>query len=89
MLRVALAGCSEGPGMGRHRERKEGGRAVAGEIDRALFEKAIEVTATALRGAMGGQGSQPPTYAAELFREVWGALKEAAGDLPERSKPGF
>lgn len=62
---------------------------MASEIDRALFDKAIEVTATALRGAMGGEGSQPPTYAAELFREVWGALKEAAGDLPYRTKPGF
>lgn len=62
---------------------------MAGEFDRALFEKAIEVTATALRGAMGGQGSQPPTYAAELFKEVWGALKDAAADLPERSRPGF
>ena len=62
---------------------------MAGEIDRALFEKAIEVTSTALRGAMGGQGSQPPSYAADLFREVWGALKEAVGELPERSKPGF
>jgi len=62
---------------------------VAGEIDRALFEKAIEVTSTALRGAMGGQGSQPPSYAADLFREVWGALKEGAKDLPERAKAGF
>jgi hypothetical protein len=47
------------------------------------------VTASALRGAMGGQGSQPPTYAAEVFREVWGALKEAAAELPERPRPGF
>jgi hypothetical protein len=62
---------------------------VAGEIDRTLFEKAIEVTATALRGAMGGENSQPPAYAAELFREVWGALKEAAKDLPEKAKAGF
>ena len=62
---------------------------MAGEIDRALFEKAIEVTSTALRGAMGGQGSQPPSYAADLFREVWGALKEGAKDLPERAKAGF
>jgi len=62
---------------------------VSEQVDRALFEKAIEVTATALRGAMGGQGSQPPSYAADLFREVWGALKEASGDLPERSKAGF
>ncbi|HEY1329910.1 MAG TPA: hypothetical protein VGH10_00375 [Actinomycetota bacterium] len=62
---------------------------MAAEIDRALFEKAIEVTATALRGAMGGQGSQPPSYAGDLFREVWGALKEAAAELPERTKAGF
>jgi hypothetical protein len=62
---------------------------VPAEIDRALFEKAIDVTATALRGAMGGQGSQPPSYAAELFREIWNALKEGASDLPDRQKPGF
>jgi hypothetical protein len=59
------------------------------EIDRSLFDKAAEVTATALRGAMGGEGSQPPAYAAELFREVWNALKEAAEELPDRSRPGF
>ena len=62
---------------------------MASEIDRALFEKAIEVTATALKGAMGGQGSQPPSYAADLFREVWAALKDAAADLPEKTKAGF
>ena len=62
---------------------------MTAEVDRALFDKAIDVTALALRGAMGGQGSQPPAYAAELFREIWGALKEAAADLPERSRPGF
>jgi hypothetical protein len=59
------------------------------QIDRALFEKAIDMAAQALRGAMGGQGSQPPSYAAELFREIWAALKEAAGDLPEKPKTGF
>ena len=59
------------------------------EVDRVLFEKAIDVTATALRGAMGGEGSQPPSYAAEVFREVWGALKDAAKELPDRSRPGF
>jgi len=62
---------------------------VAGEVDRALFDKAIEMTATALRGAMGGEGSQPPAYAAELFREIWNALKEGAQDLPGRPKTGF
>ena len=59
------------------------------EVDRVLFEKAIDVTATALRGAMGGEGSQPPSYAAEVFREVWSALKDAAKELPDRSRPGF
>jgi hypothetical protein len=62
---------------------------VPAEIDRALFEKAIDVTATALRGAMGGEGSQPASYAAELFREIWGALKDGAQELPDRTRPGF
>ena len=62
---------------------------MATDVDRVLFEKAIEVTATALRGAMGGENSQPPAYAADVFKEIWGALKEAAADLPERSRPGF
>jgi hypothetical protein len=62
---------------------------VPSEIDRTLFDKAIEVTATALRGAMGGQGSQPPTYAADLFKAVYEALKDTLGDLPEPTKAGF
>jgi hypothetical protein len=62
---------------------------VADYIDRSLFDKAIDMTAMALRGAMGGDGSQPPSYAAEVFKEIWGALKEASEDLPERSKAGF
>jgi hypothetical protein len=62
---------------------------MAAEIDRTLFDKAIEITTSALRGAMGGQGSQPPPYAGEVFREVWKALKEAAADLPEKPKAGF
>jgi len=62
---------------------------VPGDMDRVLFDKAVEVTATALRGAMGGQGSQPPTYAADLFKAVYEALREAMGDLPEPSKAGF
>jgi hypothetical protein len=62
---------------------------VAQELDMRLVEKAADVTAMALRGAMGGEGSQPPTYAAELFSEVWGALKAAAGELPERTQTGF
>ncbi len=38
---------------------------------------------------MGGEGSQPPKFAADLFREVWTALKEAAEDLPGKGKAGF
>ena len=62
---------------------------MAADIDRALFEKAVELTASALRGAMGGQGSQPPAYAGDVFREIWRALKEASAELPERPKAGF
>jgi hypothetical protein len=62
---------------------------VAAELDWALFEKAVDMTATALRGAMGGEGSQAPSFAGDLFREIWGALKEAAKELPDRSRAGF
>jgi hypothetical protein len=62
---------------------------VATEIDRALVEKAADVTASALRGAMGTEGSQPPSYAAELFREIFKAMKEAVQEIPERAKAGF
>lgn len=59
------------------------------EIDRALVDKAADVTASALRGAMGAQGSQPPSYAADLFREVFKAMKEAIQEIPERGRTGF
>lgn len=59
------------------------------EIDRALVEKAADVTASALRGAMGAQGSQPPSYAADLFREIFKAMKEAIQEIPERRQAGF
>ena len=59
---------------------------MAREIDWALFEKAVEITASAVRGAMGGENSQGPRYAGDVFREVWGALKEASQDLPEKGK---
>jgi len=62
---------------------------MAREVDWAVFEKAVEVTASAVRGAMGGENTQPPKFAADVFREIWGALKEAAEDLPGRGKAGF
>ena len=62
---------------------------MAREFDWAVFEKAVEITASALRGAMGGESSQNPKYAGEVFTEVYGALKTAAAELPERAKTGF
>ena len=62
---------------------------MAHELDMRLVEKAADVTAMALRGAMGGEASQPATYAADVFREVWGALKDAVKELPERTQTGF
>jgi len=62
---------------------------VARELDWALFEKAVDLSASAVRGALGGESSQPPKFAADVFREVWAALKEASQDLGERGKPGF
>jgi hypothetical protein len=59
------------------------------DIDRGLIEKAADVTASALRGAMGAQGSQPPSYAADLFREIFKAMKEAIQEIPERGRTGF
>ena len=59
------------------------------ELEWSLFEKAIEITASALRGAMGGENSQPASYAGDVFRAVWASLKEAAEELPERGKAGF
>jgi hypothetical protein len=62
---------------------------VAREFDWQLFEKAIDLTATALRGGMGGENSQPPRYAGDVFREVWAALKEGSEELPEKPRAGF
>lgn len=59
------------------------------EIDWQLFEKAVDLTAAAVRGGLGGESSQPAKFAADVFREVWVALKEAAEDLPEKPRPGF
>lgn len=62
---------------------------MARELDWALFEKAVDITASAVRGAMGGENSQPASFAGDVFKDVWNALKEAAEDLPERGRPGF
>jgi hypothetical protein len=62
---------------------------MAREFDWVLFEKAVEITASAVRGSMGGEKSQPPGFAGQVFKEVFAALKEAAAELPERARTGF
>ena len=62
---------------------------MAREMDWALFEKAVDITTSAVRGTLGGENSQPPKFAADVFREVWAAVKQASEDLPERGRPGF
>ena len=63
---------------------------MARDVDWGLFEKAVEITGSALRGTMGLENSKEPAYAGEVFRAVWGALKEAAEELPDKqSMPGF
>jgi hypothetical protein len=62
---------------------------MAREFDWVLFEKAVEITASAVRGSMGGEKSQPPAFAGQVFKEVFAALKEAAAELPERARTGF
>ena len=60
------------------------------ETDWIVFEKSIELTASAVRGAVGGSGSQPPGFVADVFREVFKVLKETADGLPDRNpKAGF
>jgi hypothetical protein len=62
---------------------------MARELDWAVFEKAVEITASAVRGAMGGENSQPASYAGDVFKDVWVALKAAVEELPERGHTGF
>ncbi|MFL5797420.1 MAG: hypothetical protein ACJ77A_05735 [Actinomycetota bacterium] len=63
---------------------------MARDNDWSLFEKAVEITASALRGTMGLENAKDPRYAGDVFREVWAALKEAAEDLPDKQGiPGF
>ena len=63
---------------------------MARENDWMVFEKSVELTAAAVRGAVGGEGSQPPSFVADVFREVFKALKEIADTLPDKAgKAGF
>jgi len=60
------------------------------ETDWAVFEKAVELTASAVRGTMGAAGSQPASYVGDVFREAYRALKETADAMPSKeTKAGF
>jgi hypothetical protein len=60
------------------------------ESDWAVFEKAVELTASAVRGTMGAAGSQSPSYVGDVFREVYKALRETADAIPKpETKAGF
>jgi hypothetical protein len=58
------------------------------DSDWMVFEKAVEVTASAVRGTAGG--AQPASYVGDVFREIHKALKETADEMaPKGSKAGF
>jgi hypothetical protein len=60
------------------------------DIDWHVFDKAADITASAVRGAMGGEGSQPASYVGEVFRQIYGALRRATDEMPSKDqKPGF
>ena len=62
---------------------------MARELDWAVFEKAVEITASAVRGAMGGENSQPASYAGDVFKDVWVGAQGGRGGAPERGHTGF
>ena len=58
------------------------------DTDWMVFEKAVELTASAVRGTAGG--TQPASYVGEVFRETHRALRETAEAMaPKESKAGF
>jgi hypothetical protein len=58
------------------------------ETDWHVFDKAAEITASAVRGTAGGENA--PGFAAEVFREVHRALAEAAEQMSSNeAKTGF
>ena len=60
------------------------------ESDWAVFEKACEITVSAVRGTMTGSDGQQASFVADVFRSVHDALKETAEEMPNKdSKPGF
>jgi hypothetical protein len=60
------------------------------ESDWAVFEKACEITASAVRGTITGNDGQQASLVAEVFTSVHDVLKATADDMPSKdSKAGF
>jgi len=54
-----------------------------------LFDKACQITASAVRGAMGGADSQPAAFVGDVFREIYKALQDATDAMPGKERTGF
>jgi hypothetical protein len=60
------------------------------ESDWHVFEKACEITASAVRGTMSGHEGQEASFVGEVFRAVYAELRRAAEEMPSQSsKAGF
>jgi hypothetical protein len=60
------------------------------EQEWSVFEKACEITASAVRGTMGAPGSQPASFIGDVFREVHKALRDTVAELtPKAGRAGF
>jgi hypothetical protein len=60
------------------------------DIDWHVFDKAADITASAVRGAMGGEGSRPASFVGDVFREAYAALRSATDEMPSKDqRPGF
>ncbi len=60
------------------------------ETDWHVFEKACEITASAVRGTMSGEGGQQASFVGDVFRAIHAALREAADEMPSKEqRAGF
>jgi hypothetical protein len=60
------------------------------ESDWHVFEKACEITASAVRGTMSGQDGQQASFVGEVFRATYTTLQEVAEAMPSKEqKAGF
>src|SRR5688500_3105286 len=60
------------------------------DIDWHVFDKAADITASAVRGAMGSEGSQPATYVGAVPSASYAPPRKAADEMPSKDpKPGL